>query len=83
MKAEPEDELRCSRRVPVNTHYTPEETREAAATDDIALVPLGIPLVAGPGAISTIIIYAHQAANWLDTVFLIIASITDPSGGCV
>ncbi len=60
---------------PSRTQRTPEETAEAATKDDIAVVPLGIPLVAGPGAISTIIIYAHQTTAWFDTVFLIFASI--------
>jgi len=60
---------------PRRTHRTPEEAEEAAAKADVAVVPLGIPLVAGPGAISTIIIYAHQATAWVDIVFLIFASI--------
>ncbi|MEO8340943.1 MAG: NAAT family transporter, partial [Nitrospirota bacterium] len=32
-------------------HNTPEETEEAAMKGGVAVVPLGIPLVAGPGAI--------------------------------
>lgn len=36
-----------------------------------AAVPLGIPLVAGPGAISTVVIYADQAKTWFDTLFLV------------
>jgi multiple antibiotic resistance protein len=60
---------------PSRTQRTPEEAAEAATKDDIAVVPLGIPLVAGPGAISTIIIYAHQTTSWFDTMFLIFASI--------
>jgi multiple antibiotic resistance protein len=57
------------------THNTAEETEEAAEKDGIAVVPLGIPLVAGPGAISTIIIFEHQAIGWLDTSFLILICI--------
>jgi multiple antibiotic resistance protein len=60
---------------PSGTQRTPEETEEAATKEEVAVVPLGIPLVAGPGAISTIIIYAHQAPTWFDTVFLVFASI--------
>jgi len=37
---------------------TPEEAKEAADKERIAVVPLAIPLLSGPGAISTIIIYA-------------------------
>lgn len=57
---------------PNRTRSTPEETEEAASKDDIGVIPLGIPLVAGPGAISTMIIYADQATNWLDTVSLVL-----------
>ena len=37
---------------------TPEEAVEAADKESIAVVPLAIPLLSGPGAISTTIIYA-------------------------
>jgi multiple antibiotic resistance protein len=60
---------------PSRAQRTPEEAAEAVTKDDIAVVPLGIPLVAGPGAISTVIIYAHQTTAWFDTIFLIFASI--------
>lgn len=39
---------------------TPAEAREAAEKDNIAVVPLAIPLLAGPGAISTTIVYATE-----------------------
>jgi multiple antibiotic resistance protein len=48
---------------------------EAAEKDGVAVVPLGIPLIAGPGAISTVIIYAQQATRWCDTVFLLLTSV--------
>lgn len=32
--------------------------------ETVALVPLTIPLLAGPGAISTVIVYAHQSHEW-------------------
>jgi MarC family membrane protein len=38
---------------------TPEEAAEATASHAIGVVPVGMPLLAGPGAISTVIIYAH------------------------
>jgi multiple antibiotic resistance protein len=31
----------------------------------LAVVPLSIPLIAGPGSISTVIIYANRSSNWL------------------
>jgi multiple antibiotic resistance protein len=54
---------------------TPEEMQEGSEKDDPAVVPLGIPLVAGPGAISTIIIYAHQASDVYDLAFLVFAGL--------
>jgi len=57
------------------THSTPEEVQEGTEKDDPAVVPLGIPLLAGPGAISTMIIYAHQAQDVYDTLFLIFAGL--------
>lgn len=37
---------------------TPKEQNEAIAKEDISVVPLAIPLLAGPGAISTVIIFS-------------------------
>jgi multiple antibiotic resistance protein len=50
--------------------HTPERgTREtladgegSTADDSVAVVPLAIPILAGPGAISTVIVYAHMSA---------------------
>ena len=39
---------------------TTEEARDAEDKEKIAVVPIGMPLLAGPGAISTIIIYSHR-----------------------
>jgi len=44
--------------------HTDAEQAEAEAKNDIAVVPLAIPLLAGPGAISLAIVDAHQAGNW-------------------
>ena len=44
--------------MPTRDKQTPEEAREAEDKASIAVVPLGIPLLAGPGAMSTVIIYA-------------------------
>jgi multiple antibiotic resistance protein len=42
---------------------TPEEAKEAEDKESIAVVPLAIPLLSGPGAISTTIIYATQSPS--------------------
>ena len=49
---------------------TEEEAQDAAEKDSVAVVPLGIPLLAGPGAISTVIVYAHSASSLSHYVFL-------------
>ena len=37
---------------------------------DFAIVPLAIPLLAGPGPISSLILYGSQTASWFDYVML-------------
>ncbi|MBM4208160.1 MAG: NAAT family transporter [Gammaproteobacteria bacterium] len=39
------------------------EVREGETLESFAVVPLGIPLLAGPGAISTVILYAQKPAR--------------------
>ncbi len=51
---------------------TPDEAEEAAEKDAVAVVPLGIPLLAGPGAISTMIIATHQSETFLGHFLLLI-----------
>jgi multiple antibiotic resistance protein len=43
---------------------TKQEVAESMDRESIAIVPLSIPLLAGPGAISTVILDAHRAQNW-------------------
>ncbi|MEW6050119.1 MAG: MarC family protein [Candidatus Zixiibacteriota bacterium] len=43
---------------------SPEEAKEAEHKENVAVVPLAVPLLAGPAAISTVIIYAHAGAGW-------------------
>lgn len=45
---------------PTRQRQTPEEAMEAKNKENIAVVPLAIPLLAGPGAISTTIVYATE-----------------------
>jgi multiple antibiotic resistance protein len=46
--------------MPSRDKQTPEEAVEAEDRASIAVVPLGLPLLAGPGSMSTIIIYASE-----------------------
>ena len=51
--------------------HTPEEMQAAQERDDVAVVPLAIPIIAGPGAISLVISYAQEAQNLSDKLLLI------------
>jgi multiple antibiotic resistance protein len=44
------------------TAETPEDGHGSTADDSVAVVPLAIPILAGPGAISTVIVFAHKSA---------------------
>jgi multiple antibiotic resistance protein len=52
---------------------TPEETEAGASKEDIAITPLGVPMLAGPGAISTSLILLNQAQGWEQKLALIVA----------
>ena len=54
---------------------TPEEALDAEANESVGVVPLGTPLMAGPGTISTAIIFANTAKTWMHVSFLIAASL--------
>jgi len=41
----------------------PEDNADTESTQSIAIVPLSTPLLAGPGAISTVIVDAHKASS--------------------
>jgi multiple antibiotic resistance protein len=43
---------------------TPEETDAGLAKTDIAITPLAVPMLAGPGAISTVILLHGRAQGW-------------------
>ncbi len=55
--------------------HTPEEDKEAVGKENVAVVPLAMPLLAGPGAISTMIIYSQDAAGWGHKGILIASSM--------
>jgi len=50
--------------------HTDKESEEAHERADVAVVPLAIPLLAGPGAISTAIIYAHRDMGWMHAALI-------------
>lgn len=60
--------------------HTPEERAESYDKESVAVVPLAIPLLSGPGAISTTIVYAHMEHSLahytlVATVIVSVASI--------
>ena len=60
---------------PPRTKHTPEEEEEAAGKENIAVVPLAVPLLSGPGAISTVILYGTQAHTLQSKGFLVGACV--------
>src|SRR5260370_10196542 len=54
-----------------NTRSTPEERHEAEMKNSIPVVPLAIPLLTGPGSISTVIVYSASVAHWYDRIGLV------------
>jgi len=49
---------------PDRSRHTPEENAESYEKESVAVVPLAIPLLSGPGAISTTIVYGHMGHSW-------------------
>jgi len=54
---------------------TPKETEENLESDDIAISPIGIPIIAGPGSITAAMILSGDAHNFIDYGVLIFAII--------
>ena len=50
--------------------HTKEEHSYAEEKEDISIVPLAIPIIAGPGAISTLIVASNLAETTTDKFFL-------------
>lgn len=57
----------------VRTRIIPEEEQEGAEKDDVAIFPLAIPLLAGPGAIATVTALMGRAGRTLFMVPVIVS----------
>lgn len=55
--------------------HTAEEDQEAIESDSVAIVPLAMPLLAGPGAISTAILFSSQAITAMDKFLLVFSCV--------
>ncbi len=56
-----------------------KESRDAETATDktgLAVVPLSIPLIAGPGSISTVIIYANLSKSWAHLVLIVACALS-------
>jgi multiple antibiotic resistance protein len=51
---------------------TPKEESEAETKEDIAFTPIGMPIIAGPGSISSVMILSSEAANWEQKMLLLL-----------
>ncbi len=51
---------------------TPKEESEAETKEDIAYTPIGMPIIAGPGSISSVMILSSEAANWEQKMLLLL-----------
>jgi multiple antibiotic resistance protein len=49
---------------PSGTKQSPEEQAEGATREAIGVIPLGMPMLAGPGAISTVMILVSDSRHW-------------------
>jgi multiple antibiotic resistance protein len=50
---------------------TPEETFAGTEKEDVAITPLAVPMLAGPGAISTVILLHSRAVDWSQHIALL------------
>ena len=46
------------------------EMREAETKEDIAIIPMAVPMLAGPAAITTVMVFANRASGFADWVML-------------
>lgn len=52
---------------------TPAETAEGIQKEDIGIIPLGVPMLAGPGAISTVMVLALGSKSLLTTAAIYVS----------
>jgi len=57
------------------TRTTPAETEESLEHDDIAISPIGIPIVTGPGAITAVMVLAADTDGFQQKILLLISII--------
>ena len=63
------------------TVQTKEEAEESDRKQDIAIVPLSTPLLAGPGSLSTVVLQAHKGTGWGHEALIALAIVS--VGACI
>jgi len=58
---------------PQRTRLTPEEEREGTEKEDVAIFPLAIPILAGPGSIATVVTLMGKAGRKLFAVPVVLS----------
>jgi len=56
-----------------STQEAVSETEEGAQKEDIGITPLGVPLLAGPGAISTVMVLMGASPTWQHAIPIFVA----------
>ena len=59
-----------------HVQHSPDEAESINGKEDISVVPLAIPLMAGPGAISLVILDANKIHSWQGDIKLLLAIIS-------
>jgi multiple antibiotic resistance protein len=62
--------LEMMRARPSAVKSSPEETEGAQGKDDMAVTPIGIPLLSGPGAIASVILWSSRAGAAIEKLAL-------------
>ncbi len=60
----------------VQSMMSQHERKEGAAKEDVSIFPLAIPLIAGPGSITTVVMLENKASSLTEHLFLIAALTT-------
>jgi multiple antibiotic resistance protein len=67
--------LQMLRLIPSGMKTTLEEEQEGVTKENVALVPLATPLLAGPGAITAVLVWQHTPDNPISTALLLAAIV--------
>jgi multiple antibiotic resistance protein len=60
---------------PRRTRRTPQEEEEAMRKEDVAIIPLAMPLLAGPGTITGVMVLVAQSRAALQLVSIVVAVV--------